>query len=118
MLAYARGSKVQFRRKSSASDPHAWFGGVAISFNWSDYDYRIKQEPKLRDWKPEEVPLYCMFKKGERIRLNLGVTSTGVLMAHSESFPVCVYSFDCLRLEYVHSRDGGATWHPCGVLET
>lgn len=61
------------------------------------------EDPKLRPWKVEEVPLGYLIraKGGENICLIIDTT------------------FEARRLQwlidYEHSTDGGKTWKPCGV---
>src|SRR5271157_4351377 len=51
----------------------------------TDYPYRIKPTPKLRPWKPEEVPVGALMKLNSWTRLILGVYEGGILMHHPES---------------------------------
>ncbi len=82
-------------------------------------EYCIKQEPKLRPWKPEEVPV-----GGVAIRHKNTQDRPGTLL---EITGYDIYIWDCGRpftvslealcREYTHSLDHGKTWLPCGVLE-
>lgn len=88
-------------------------------FNSKLEDYRIKPEPKLRPWKPEEVPI-----GGVAIRHNNTQSKPGTILEITgntiyiwdcgRSFPV---SLETLCKNYTHSLDHGKTWLPCGVLE-
>jgi hypothetical protein len=77
---------------------------------------RRKPAPKLRPWKPEEVPMGCVVRRKD----NHGEWTTvagcvggdvmlGVLR-WTESFDKCWETCE-------HSIDGGKTWKPCGVEE-
>jgi hypothetical protein len=76
------------------------------SWNWLNYDYRIKPTATLRPWTADEVPLgaWMRFKRNPQDRVLLGWVS--------------VQSDRDLWLdEREHSTDGGVTWKPCGVVE-
>lgn len=108
--AAAEGKTIQWKHETGWID-------FEEDCNFSDpaHEYRIKPEPKLRPWKPEEVPMLAWYKRkgeanewmtlagissyGKGVRLSLG---TGWVQAFEE-------------LE--HSTDGGKTWQPCGVIE-
>ena len=76
------------------------------SWNWLNYDYRIKPTAKLRPWTADEVPLgaWIRFKDKPQDRHLLGWVS---VQADRDSW------LD----EREHSIDGGKTWLPCGVEE-
>jgi len=52
MTAFAQGKEIEVRRGARAE----WCATDYVRFV-DDYEYRIKPEPKLRPWKPEEVPV-------------------------------------------------------------
>jgi len=81
--------------------------------------WRPAPTPKLRPWKPEEVPVGALTKtlgKGNEFRWLIvascsdGVTHCGGTACRSDSVQ---YMLE--RCE--HSTDGGKTWKPCGVME-
>lgn len=123
LKGYASGKTVQWQK----------LGG-----DWEDFDpkkhhlwtldnWRIKPEPKLRPWKPEEVPVGALCKRkldqsGE-ISVIIGVTQQKVIF-HGRPPAGSEYISDLLTYHgghngdmVLHSRDNGKTWHPCGVEE-
>ncbi len=117
LQAFADGKQIQFRHKGKD-----WRDGDSFGF-YEDADYRIKPQPTLRPWKPEEVPIGALIRGscyGVRVILGYGRTATGVhdyvLYVGGESnvtgdgLQVC---FECRE----HSLDLGVTWLPCGVME-
>ena len=84
------------------------------------YEYRLKTEPKLRPWTPNEVPV------GALIRCK-GTVGSILILAATENHTIIVPSLSTgghvnaewpnssvLNNEY--STDQGKTWQPCGVL--
>lgn len=113
--AHQQGRQLQY------SSHGAWFDveGTPL-FNFATHDYRIKPEPRLRPWKPEEVPMPAVLRSRDgQIRwLILSVSMCGVATANStECGQTAIASFEALRECNEHSTDGGKTWHPCGVEE-
>lgn len=82
---------------------------------------RRKPEPKLRPWKPEEVPWGAAFhKKKEAIGRYFFIIETYM---SGDCFYVIFHGNDQrhtleLRDNWEHSLDNGKTWLPCGVLES
>ena len=76
------------------------------SWNWLNYDYRIKPTPVLRPWTADEVPLgaWMRFKRNPQDRVLLGWVSVQA-------------DRDLWLDEREYSTDGGVTWKPCGVVE-
>jgi len=76
------------------------------SWNWLNYDYRIKPTAKLRPWTADEVPLgaWMRFKRNPQDRVLLGWVSVQA-------------DRDLWLDEREYSTDGGKTWLPCGVVE-
>lgn len=76
------------------------------SWNWLNYDYRIKPTAKLRPWTADEVPLgaWIRFKDKPQDRHLLGWVSGQA-------------DRDIWLDEREHSIDGGKNWLPCGVVE-
>lgn len=76
------------------------------AWDWFMYTYDIKPEPKLRPWKPEEVPLGAWMR---------GIDSDNQRWMLTNSM-----SEDRRRewlLHNQHSIDCGKIWLPCGVEE-
>jgi hypothetical protein len=76
------------------------------SWNWLNYDYRIKPTATLRPWTADEVPLgaWMRFKRNPQDRVLLGWVSVQA-------------DRDLWLDEREYSTDGGKTWLPCGVVE-
>jgi hypothetical protein len=76
------------------------------SWNWLNYDYRIKPTAKFRPWTADEVPLgaWMRFKRNPQDRVLLGWVSVQA-------------DRDLWLDEREYSTDGGVTWKPCGVVE-
>ena len=53
MIAWADGKSIQYRRR----DQSEWFDvepacvGVTLSWDWDEFEYRVKPMPKLRPWQ-------------------------------------------------------------------
>lgn len=115
MVLWLNGKKIQVKRTNVLDDTWTDFIGTDPSFDSTVWEWRVKPEPKLRPWKPEEVPvgalviLECRKLKG--IILSIDLTCGTVLIGKHE-LPISE-----LHTDLKHSLDGGKTWHPCGVLE-
>lgn len=79
--------------------------------------YRIKQPQKLRQWKPEEIPLGAWIREK-------GFKDTHLIVAVLNGQAVHVrwddhYNVNPTHLlsSFEHSTDQGKTWLPCGVEE-
>ncbi len=100
---------------------HGWTDIKEIKFDSSPESYRIKPEPKLRPWKPEEVPVGALFRseywgKGSAA-LILGVSADKEQINYISVDGVTRAGLNSL-LEYCeYSTDNGKTWKPCGVEE-
>lgn len=113
MKAYADGATIQLKGHFELS----WFTHDSPNFD-SDYNYRIKPEPKLRPWKPDEVPVGALI----RIKNSNWLTIISGRNKHEISTPTLSGPNECHSLDYAlrhleHSTDGGKTWLPCGVEE-
>lgn len=107
MIAWAAGKTIQWRRRDQSEwhDIEPDSVGINLSWDWDDFEYRVKPETKLRPWTADEVPLGAQLRsKGDTSRSLLGITAT-----------------DEIRKEWLAEReysiDGGKTWLPCGVEE-
>ena len=135
-LNYAKlqleGEAVQFRYRDRSKCCDAWdaFNNdfhqfKHVFFNDEDlYEFRIKPEPKLRPWRPEEVPVGALMrnKKDPRLyrSLILCVNDTGycIVIPNGCSNTLDSQSMDGMLRLREHSLDHGKTWLPCGVLES
>lgn len=79
----------------------------------------IPAAPKLRPWRPEEVPLNAAFKFKESGTITVGFN----LRFERNEIQLCndkihqSRTFQELMDGWDHSTDGGVTWKPCGVEE-
>jgi len=114
--AFAEGKTIQFRNKITQQ-----WNDINIPAFELDREYRIKPEPKLRPWKPEEVPVGMLIRNKDRLynarTLILATSDRGILKFGKSSVCPDVLDFDSALANYEHSTDSGKTWHPCGVLE-
>lgn len=119
ILAYVEGKTVQF------NTTRGWEDYDDFVFNDKPERYRIKPEPKLRPWKPEEVPVGALirFKKANFPHHILGrAMITGEIAGWITDSTLPNYGPNKYTLEtafndYEHSVDGGKTWLLCGVSE-
>ncbi|MDE2105426.1 MAG: hypothetical protein KGL39_49825 [Patescibacteria group bacterium] len=94
-----------------------WKDNYNLCLNEDFTLYRRKPQPKLRPWKPEEVPVGAIWRTPSQRCLIMAVNSDNfVVMADSRDPKVGLYEIRLLQTgEY--SLDYGKTWQPCGVLE-
>lgn len=78
-----------------------------------------KPEPRLRPWKPEEVPVGALYKWSGHVSVILSFSKNKVFYL-KETGDIGWNYLDCGCLEphCFHSTDGGKTWKPCGVEES
>lgn len=116
MLAWADDKPVQW--VTSQCNPDYGGGGTwddedHPKWRFSEFDYRPKPEPQMRDWNcPEDVPLNCWIRgvsKFERfistIHSEGGCTDTGGSFAWSD-----------LRDYHYSTTRRKDDWHPCKVV--
>lgn len=106
--AFANGKRVQCMDSARG----IWYDlDVQANFDSGPSDYRIIEPPKLRPWKPEEVPVNCIVRVKGALWwfVCLGVNTTGMLLRNNEP------TWEALLEFYEHSIDGRKTWLPCGV---
>ena len=114
--AWADGKTIQWRETPTSGQWHDYLSVGLCNFSGSADEYRIKPEPKLRPWKPDEVPFGALIRvKASKVwHLIVGVCGDmGDLRAghaFSGSLTWCLFQAE-------HSIDGGKTWLPCGVME-
>ena len=90
---------------------------ASVHFDMNPSCYRIKPTPKLRPWKPEEVPLGAWVKWFS----DNGAVERHVITGHgacSVYFGSSASGFADMLKYHAYSIDGGKTWLPCGVEET
>lgn len=122
--AWANGAKVQ------VLDINGWDNARPdADIAYHDFligEVRIKPEPKLRAWKPEEVPVGAWYRRKEIEGRHAGYHSLILAVCPTESLPIVFVApagnFAADDLQYAleiceHSTDGGKTWLPCGVME-
>lgn len=116
----------------------AWGEGKKLQYNsgygWHDcaemhgilddpkVEYRIKPEPKLRPWKPEEVPVGALLKYKSTIAIISFVNTEGFgftqyMPGGGNNSDTSVWGFYRVFDTIEHSLDHGKTWLPCGVME-
>jgi len=105
MEAYERGEQIECR--SLMGD--VWSLLPTPLWDWQGCDYRVKPEPKLRPWKPEEVPLGAVVrdKKDGAKGLIVAVSEEAIEIGQDG-----YYDFDELLKYYVLDDHS-----PCGVEE-
>jgi len=115
--AHARGERIQECSEPEANDwteirNPQWYRGVD--------KYRIAPKPKLRPWRPKEVPVGAIarLKEGNTWKqwLITARCDSGIFLNGTDETNKghnCEYLFN----DYEHSTDHGLTWQPCGVLE-
>lgn len=94
-----------------------WRPAIIVPSSLSDpASYRIRPQPKLRPWKPEEVPVGAQLRaRLSRARsLIVGVDSRQLYCGTPPTFCPLEMAFE----NFEHSLDGGKTWLPCGVEES
>lgn len=121
--AHKEGKKVE--RKVKEVDTAQWLECFAKHFNFSEYDYRVADDPKpptLREWKPEEVPLDAWFR--EKPEHTAAFRITGVDTTRNAPKPIEVWndlwlSPERLLKDYIHSFTpfDANSWKECGVRE-
>lgn len=97
-----------------------WENVYDLNFDLPPAGYRIKPEPKLLPWKPEEVPVGAWLKAIKPLgpALILAVDPDGLIFANALPSPTLTrISYSNALDNYLHSTDHGKTWLPCGVEE-
>ena len=106
MIAWANGKTIQWRRRDQSEwhDIEPDCVGVTLSWDWDEFEYRVK--PELRPWTADEVPLgaWMRFKRNPQDRVLIGWVSVQA-------------DRDLWLDEREYSTDDGKTWLPCGVEE-
>jgi len=115
MQAFASGRYIESKGKQSTN----WQEDHFPSWNWEEYDYRVKAEEKWRAFTDTaEVPVQpILIRNSKQWTTILGIWSGGFLIAAE----TCIVknTFDqCFDAGDEISLDGGKTWQPCGVKVT
>lgn len=79
--------------------------------------YRIRPQPKLRPWKPEEVPLGAQIRSSANRDLRCLIVASGNEVFTTVANKIQHFTFESAFQGGEHSTDGGKTWKPCGVEE-
>jgi len=82
--------------------------------------YRLHTEPKLRPWRPEEVPVGALMrtKGGNGVPwVILGVSVRNTIQFPGGDNAIHGDDFNQAMTLREHSIDHGKTWAPCGVME-
>lgn len=79
---------------------------AAFTWNWRDFEYRIKPTPVLRPWTADEIPLGAQVRKKSDPTRRWLIGNTGSYDDREKYFET-----------NEHSTDSGKTWLPCGVME-
>ena len=118
---WEQGKKVEF----SFDNGQSWLPICYLFLNIDNnayldknYVFRLAQEPILRPWKPEEVPV------GALIRTKSCCNYPSLILCVNVE-AITISNFNPVQLkvrlenltEYEHSLDHGVTWLPCGVME-
>jgi hypothetical protein len=111
--AYVDERDVQYKNSFTGYQWETALKNGSLEFGL-DSEYRIKPEPKLRPWKPEEVPVGGVIRRksdGSRM-LIINVFQSGVHVGNSTT-PV---GFDSL-LKNFERFVGFGECQPCGIQE-
>lgn len=117
MHAFGGGKTIESKSKRSTN----WQEDYFPSWNWEEYDYRVKAEEKWKEWSWEyDIPVGAQLKSKSdlgRWRASiLGYDTDGIVSITFDLPPML--SKDTFINAFTHwlcSTDGGKTWQPCGV---
>jgi len=96
-----------------------WCDTTDLDLSASSFYYRIKPEPKLREWKQNEIPfnaIYCA-KENRVVYYPLSQNNHSVSFCGCEEPFIFTYELKELFEQFEHSTNSGKTWLPCGVPE-
>lgn len=79
--------------------------------------YRIRPKPRLRPWKPEEVPVGAELRSVANRELRCLIVASGKEVLTVVGNTIQHFTFERAFEGGEHSTDGGKTWKPCGVEE-
>ena len=95
-----------------------WYDAEAeLDFIQPPHEYRIKPSPRLRPWKPEEVPVGALIR-GEHCQFR-GIIVGAQWNSQNQCAGIfCGFKFiesgQAARDGWQYSLDHGKTWLPCG----
>jgi hypothetical protein len=113
--AFADNKPIQFNYNNNG-----WklFDKKSPAFASEEMFWRPAPTPRLRPWKPEEVPVGALIRSKkystEHRWMIVGWNVATLFTSNTALGPV---DFDDCLSDFEHSLDGGKTWHPCGVME-
>lgn len=122
VIQWAKEGRLQYHYAAGWRDDN---DNPSISSRDSFSDYRRKPEPKLRPWKPEEVPVGALIRwkpevkafftgqRGFDIAIIIGIHCSRILTGQAG----CNFRLETMLKNHEHSFDHGKTWLPCGVVE-
>jgi hypothetical protein len=79
--------------------------------------YRVKPEPKLRPWRPEEIPVGALIRRKEKDSFLAIITARYQALFWTTYHGTGGLPTEQVLKSHEHSTDGGVTWKPCGVEE-
>jgi hypothetical protein len=112
VFAYESILRNQHGSAQTSSDGKNWYDASGAGFSL----VRLKPEPKLRPWKPWEVPLGLWIKSkhdGTIFCFVCKVSDAGMMLSENEYSHPFEYALE----NWLHSTDNSKTWLPCGVME-
>ena len=112
MQALSEGKTIQI----DVSGSNSWSDVNNTDFAFSPNYYRIKPEPKLRPWTPEEVPVGIYITAGSIIYSVVAYNTINNGIRIIEDSRIRELSVLQLFNDWKYSSDNGKTWHPCGVI--
>lgn len=118
MQAFAEGKEIE-SKYTAAND---WKPNSAPSWNWRDFDYRIKPEPKLRPYTFEELQAEMVKGKIAVKQINLeGIvrvfTITQVMEDNNEFDKIQLSDFIQVSYERLLNDYTWLDGSPCGVIK-
>lgn len=128
MEAWMNGKKCEWRGREDGQWYPCHSENESFSHVTPTYEYRIKPEPKLRPWDVGTAKVGALLKNTDwngleaGIFLITGANADGVCwqvpcLSHSTKSGFQGYS-ELTDSRWVHSIDGGISWHLCGTIES
>lgn len=111
MEHYDRGGNIESKLKKQHD---GWITTYSPSWNWSDWDFRIKSEPKVIPWTIENAPVLFKAKskfKSEIVLLQLVYTNSWGTWSFADVNTGEYISFVIAARDYIQ-LDGS----PCGTI--
>jgi len=135
--AFIEGKTIQVSDRKGIPNWTDYEGNIHIpDFGGLQWQWRVKPEPKLRPWKPEEVPVGALLKRKFWDKNKHPLVILGVDVSYSNTLPRAILSGQLYQDSYEshyflsdlltynggcgdqnqYSVDHGKTWLPCGIL--